>query len=88
VAQPLPAANRDSATLIVAERAKTATRVAAQKRRFQVVHLNELQAEKEIRPALHSTDRFVRLGTPNNEQPMPEVTHPALTWPLTTKSNP
>ena len=60
---------------------------AAPKRRFRVVHLNELLAEDEIRPTLHRTDRFVRLGTGDHGQPAPETAHPTITWPLTTKPN-
>ena len=61
--------------------------VAMPKRRFRVVHLNELQAEEAIRPSPHKTDRFVRLGTGDHGQPMPETTHLTITWPSTNKLN-
>lgn len=72
---------------VVAEPAKVIIAAVAPKRRFRVVHLNELQAEEAIRPSPHRADRFVRLGTSTKGQPAPETDHPTITWPLTTKSN-
>lgn len=60
---------------------------AAPTRRFRVVHRNELQAEEAIRPSPHRTDRFVRLGTGDKGQPVPETAHPTITWPSTNKLN-
>jgi hypothetical protein len=61
--------------------------VRSPKRRFQVVHLNELQAEEEIRPTPHRTERFVRLGMGNTEAPSPEAIHPSISVPISSKSN-
>lgn len=63
------------------------TAIATPKRRFRIVHLNELQAEEAIRPTPYRTDHFVRLGTGDNGQPAPETAHPSIMWPLTNKSN-
>ena len=62
------------------------TIASAPKRRFQVVHLNELQAEEEIRPTTYRTEGFVRLGLGNTETHMPETAHPSITLPITNKS--
>ena len=75
-----------SFTLSIQPKPAQITAVIPLKRRFQVVHLNELQAEEAIRPSPHKTDRFVRLGTGDRGQPVPE-TVPTITWPLTTKLN-
>jgi hypothetical protein len=61
------------------------TAVSAPKRRFQVVHLNELQAEEEIRPTTYRTEGFVRLGLGNTGPRMPETAHPSITLPITNK---
>lgn len=61
--------------------------VRSPKRRFQVVHLNELQAEEEIRPGPYRTERFVRLGMGNTGTSTPEAIHPSLSLPVTSKSN-
>ena len=84
--EPPTTADTTSAMPTQTETAKTTTVAAAPKRRFRVVHLNELQAEEAIRPTPQRTDRFVRLGTGDNGQPAPETAHPTLTWPLTNKN--
>jgi len=55
------------------------------KRRFQVVHENELRAEEEAQPKLYRPDHFVRLGSGQVEDPRPEASHPALIMSLTNK---
>ena len=80
-------ADTTSAIPTQTETPKPTAVAAAPKRRFRVVHLNELQAEEAIRPTPQRTDRFVRLGTGDHKQPVSETTHPTLTWPLTNKSN-
>lgn len=60
---------------------------ATPKRRFRVVHENELRAEEEARPKLYRTDHFVRLGTRRGEEPMPEERRPTLIMSLTHKPN-
>lgn len=57
------------------------------KRRFRVVHENELRAEEESWPKLYHTEHFVRLGTGPGEKPVPDESHPTLLMPLTTKPN-
>lgn len=84
----LPAIADTKLPVVTQPQTVSSTAVAvAPKRRFRVVHLNELLAEEEIRPALHRTDRFVRLGTGDHGQPAPETAHPTITWPLTNKPN-
>ncbi|QKZ11266.1 hypothetical protein [Spirosoma sp. KUDC1026] len=62
---------------------------ATPKRRFRVMHENELRAEDEAAPKLYRTDHFVRLGSgpTNNEQQRtnttPDYSPPALVMPLT-----
>ena len=77
----------DTTSAITTQTESVKTTAAALKRRFRVVHINELQAEEAIRPTPQRTDRFVRLGTGDNGQPAPETAHPTLTWPLINKSN-
>ena len=57
------------------------------KRRFQVVHENELRAEEEAQPKLYRPDHFVRLGSGQVEEPQPETGRPALIMSLTNKPN-
>ncbi len=57
------------------------------KRRFRVVHENELRAEEEARPKLYRTDHFVRLGTGQSEELVPDEDRPTLLMPLTNKPN-
>ena len=57
------------------------------KRRFQVVHENELRAEDEAQPKLYRPDHFVRLGTGQIGEPQPEAGRPALIMSLTNKPN-
>ncbi|GAB3772548.1 hypothetical protein GCM10028818_12880 [Spirosoma horti] len=57
------------------------------KRRFQVVHENELRAEEEAQPKLYRPDHFVRLGSGQVEEPRPEAGRPALIMSLTNKPN-
>ncbi|GAB3641747.1 hypothetical protein [Spirosoma arcticum] len=73
----------DTKLPVVTQTETAASTAIAPKRRFRVVHLNELQAEEAIRPSPHRTDRFVRLGIGDNGQPVPEAAHPTITWPLT-----
>lgn len=87
VTEPPILADTKSARTAQPESATTATVAAAPKRRFRVVHLNELQAEEQIRPTPYQTDRFVRLGTGEYGQPAPETAHTLIIWPLTNKSN-
>ncbi|MGF7215566.1 hypothetical protein GGR92_001706 [Spirosoma lacussanchae] len=89
VAEPVANTNAPEAVAtttpaLVASAGKPASTsaVVAKTRRFQVVHLNELQAEDEIRPAPHRTDRLVRLGT-GAPGPVPvDAVTPTLTLPL------
>ncbi|WP_080058745.1 hypothetical protein [Spirosoma aerolatum] len=57
------------------------------KRRFRIVHQNELRAEEEARPKLYSTENFVRLGTGQRAEPLSDDHRPALVMPLTNKPN-
>lgn len=57
------------------------------KRRFQVVHENELRAEEEAQPKLYRPDHFVRLGSGQVEEPGPGSGRPALIMSLTNKPN-
>jgi hypothetical protein len=57
------------------------------KRRFQVVHENELRAEEETRPKVYRTEHFVRLGTGQREESAQEERHSTLIMPLTSKPN-
>ena len=84
--EPPTTADTTSSIPTQTETPETTAVAAAPKRRFLVVHLNELQAEEAIRPTPQRTDRFVRLGTGDNGQPVPETAHPTLTWPLTNKN--
>jgi hypothetical protein len=82
--EPPMGARADSIRSIAPE--KTKEKVAsAPKRRFQVVHLNELQAEEEIRPTTYRTEGFVRLGLGNTGVHMPETAHPSIMLPITSK---
>lgn len=66
----------------------TSTAVAAApKRRFRVVHLNELQAEEEARPKFYRTEGFVRLGTGRQDGPTHDEPTAAIILPLTSKTN-
>ncbi|MBD2704652.1 hypothetical protein IC229_28705 [Spirosoma sp. BT702] len=57
------------------------------KRRFKVMHENELRAEEEAAPQLYHTDNFVRMGTGRRESNVADSRQPTLIMPLTTKSN-
>ncbi|QHV97995.1 hypothetical protein [Spirosoma endbachense] len=57
------------------------------KRRFRIVHENELRAEEETRPKVYHTEHFVRLGTGQREEPAQEERHSTLIMPLTSKPN-
>lgn len=76
----------DSAVSTAPARASTVV-VSVPRRRFRVVHLNELQAEEEIRPGSYRTERFVRLGMGNRGTPVPETSHPSISLPINSKSN-
>ncbi|SFE17103.1 hypothetical protein [Spirosoma endophyticum] len=69
------------------ERSKPNVAATALKRRFRVVHENELQAEEEARPKLYRTEHFVRIGTGERSEPAPNENRPALRLPLTHKPN-
>ncbi|MVM35593.1 hypothetical protein GO755_36590 [Spirosoma sp. HMF4905] len=59
--------------------------ISSPKRRFKVVHENELRAEEETRPKLYPTENFVRIGTGGRTES--DESRPALTLPLTHKPN-
>lgn len=86
VAEPPTSTDTQSTPTAQPESVAVIAVAAPPKRRFRVVHLNELRAEEAIRPTPHRTDHFVRLGTGAKGQPAPETAHPAITWPLTDKS--
>ena len=71
----------------VTERSKPNVAKIISKRRFQVVHENELRAEEATRPKLYRSEHFVRLGVERNDEPVQEQRAPALRMPLATKSN-
>lgn len=72
---------------VTAEISQPLTPTPSPKRRFKVVHENELRAEEETRPVLYRTDHFVRLGTAD-KQASDEGPRPApVILPLTTKAN-
>lgn len=96
LAAPIAAANQESAlpgesvaVIAPANAAEptTPTRVtAAPKRRFRVVHINELAAGAEVRPAPDHPERFVRLGTgPGLQSASDDSSHP-IVLSLATKS--
>ena len=62
--------------------------MAAPKRRFRVVHENELRAEEEASPKLYRTEHFVRLGTKRSEEPAPEENRPSPYMSLTQQTKP
>ncbi|SOD89568.1 hypothetical protein [Spirosoma fluviale] len=65
---------------------RTAT-ASTPKRRFNVVHANELRAEEETRPKLYPAENFVRIGTGERTESISDESRPALTLPLTHKPN-
>ncbi|MBD2756425.1 hypothetical protein [Spirosoma validum] len=67
------------------ERNKPNVAVVAPKRRFRVMHENELRAEEETQPKLYRPDHFVRIGTGRNEEPISESYPSDLITHLTTK---
>lgn len=67
-------------------RTQTAT-VSPPKRRFNVVHANELRAEEEARPKLYPGGNFVRIGTGERTEFLTDERRPVLTLPLTHKPN-
>lgn len=60
---------------------------ATPKRRFRVMHENELRAEDEAAPKLYRADSFVRLGTGQRSEPATANRQSALIMPLTNHSN-
>jgi hypothetical protein len=92
---PIAQAAEPAATSIVAGvPAPRKTNVVAMtpKRRFRVMHENELRAEDEAAPKIYPTNHFVRLGSgsTNNEQRTnntPDNSPPALVMPLTSHPN-
>ncbi|WP_461074931.1 hypothetical protein [Spirosoma flavus] len=69
------------------EQRKTNIASGTSKRRFRVVHENELRAEEEAAPQLYHIDNFVRLGAGQRESNVSDSRQPTLIMPLTTKSN-
>ena len=82
--ESLVGAHADSVRSTEPEKTKEAV-ANAPKRRFQVVHLNELQAEEEIQLTAYRTEGFVRLGLGNTGVHMPETAHPSIMFPITNK---
>lgn len=66
---------------------KSSLAISAPKRRFKVVHENELRAEEATRPKLYPTENFVRIGTGKNYESTSDERRPVLTLPLTHKPN-
>ncbi|GAB3986491.1 hypothetical protein GCM10028807_04030 [Spirosoma daeguense] len=84
--QPIPDVVASTEKLPEVHKPNVAT--ATSKRRFKVVHENELRAEEESTPQLYRTDNFVRLGTGQRSDNTATDTHqPGLVMPLTSKSN-
>lgn len=79
----------DSATAVAEpiEPARTTLVAAAPKRRFRVMHVNELTAEEEARPKLYRTEHFVRLGTGASQPQASTESVPALVIPFASKPN-
>jgi hypothetical protein len=87
LAEEIPHLSEPPTVEKVPEPPKLKTAVAISKRRFRVIHENELRAEEETRPKIYHTENFVRLGTGRSEEPVREERRPALTLPLPHKSN-
>lgn len=80
----------DETTLPVASLTEPTPKSAvaiASKRRFRVVHENEIRAEEETRSKLYRTEGFVRLGTGRNDEPVRDEPTTGLILPLTNKTN-
>jgi hypothetical protein len=86
VTEPLRIMDTASSGLIGSKPIKI-TAVAAHKRRFRVVHLNELLTEEEARPKFYRTEGFVRLGTGRQDGPIHDEPTAAIILPLTSKTN-
>lgn len=65
---------------------QTASVANATKRRFRVVHENELPAEDEAYQVRYRTQHFVRMGTSGQLSAAPDEGLPALRLPLSRKS--
>lgn len=84
---PMPLAETAPIVETPVEPLKTSMAVKTPKRRFQVVHLNELAAEEEARPKLYRPEHFVRRGIGTREE-LPETkSSPAIIIPLTKRIN-
>lgn len=77
-----------AATALLTEPTTSSTVAGAPKRRFRVVHVNELRAEEEIRAKLYRTEGFVRLGTGRKAEPTRDEPTTVLILPLSSKTNP
>ncbi|WP_460964901.1 hypothetical protein [Spirosoma litoris] len=66
---------------------KPSVAMSAPKRRFKVVHENELRSEEETRPKLYPAENFVRIGTGGRAESVSDGSRPAFTLPLTHKPN-
>ncbi|WP_420148105.1 hypothetical protein [Spirosoma sp.] len=69
------------------ERSKPNVTTVKPKRRFRLMHENELRAEEEAAPKIYRTDHFVRIGSGRSDAPVsePRQTEPPLS--LTTKKS-
>lgn len=85
--EPTTLVNLPSVTEKLPESHKTNVVTGTSKRRFRVMHENELRAEEEAAPKLYRTDNFVRLGTGQRDSDPSDSRQPTLIMPLTTKSN-
>lgn len=74
------------ATPLSAASSQTASVANATKRRFRVVHENELPAEDEAYQVRYRTQHFVRLGTNGQLSAAPDEGLPVLRLPLSRKS--
>lgn len=95
LAQDVAAQVPDSAALTIGtpvvekptERNKPNVAITKPKRRFRVMHENELRAEEEAAPKLYRTDHFVRIGTERSDEPITEPRQTAPPLSLTTKKS-
>lgn len=69
------------------ESGKTERVAARPKRRFRLVHENELRAEVAAKPKLYRTDSFVRLGTGQRDEVVQEEHRSTPVLSLTKKQN-
>jgi hypothetical protein len=90
VVQPIPPQPVIPESVTVIAEIPTSTIATAPKRRFRVVHENELMAEDEAHRIRYApegrTERFVRIGTGSSAQPTVSEESPALMLPLNRKT--